>query len=263
MELLALLIAWALTRLLLPWQRRFLVSRGWVKTNFRGLPLPVGTGLVPVLLGALWALWAGLTTPHWGLLVATATAGFALLGAVDDRLGDRSHGGLGGHLGALGRGRLTTGALKALGGGVIAVAVSWWWGGGLVVVVVHALLIALSANAVNLLDLRPGRALKVALPLLVAATVVSGTPWAGLTGGAIAVLPEDLAGKGMLGDLGANALGAAVGVALGTLAPLAEALALVLLVALHVYTERQSLSQLIARHPLLRAIDDWGQGGMP
>ncbi len=263
MELLALLSSWALTWLLLAWQRRRLGAWGWVRTNFRAVPVVVGIGLLPVLIGALWALAVGLAGAPWGLLVAVAAVAFGLLGAIDDRLGDRSHGGLGGHLGALRRGRVTTGALKALGGGVIAVAVAWWWGGGLFAIAVHALLIALSANAINLLDVRPGRALKLAVPLLVLATITSGAPWAGLAGGAIAVLPEDLAGRGMLGDLGANALGAGVGVALGTFGPLAEAVALLLLVALHIYTERHSLSLLIDRHPLLRAIDGWGQGGMP
>ena len=49
------------------------------------------------------------------------TFSFGLLGLVDDLYGSRKVGGFSGHFGALRRGRLTTGAAKAIGGSVAGV----------------------------------------------------------------------------------------------------------------------------------------------
>ncbi|MHB1505839.1 MAG: hypothetical protein ACYCVA_03980 [Sulfobacillus sp.] len=261
MELLALVAGWALTRLLAPWQRLHLARWGWLRNNFLGQPVVVGAGLLVAAGGALLALITGWLGAGRGPIVALTVVTFAILGALDDRLGDRSAGGFHGHLRALWHGQVTTGAVKALGGGVVALLVAWWWGGSILVVVGHALLIALSANAINLLDLRPGRALKVAIPLLVASTLTSGASWAGFTGGAIALLPEDLAGSAMLGDTGANALGAAAGLGILGFDVAWQAILLIALVGLHLYTERHSLSDLINRHRWLTAIDQWGRQG--
>lgn len=261
MELLALIGGWVLTHLFAPWQRVRLTSWGWVRENFRQQRVVVGAGLLVVIVGAALALIVGWLGAGRGSIVAAAVVAFATLGAYDDRLGDRSAGGFQGHLRALRQGRITTGAVKALGGGLVALLLAWWWGGDLLAVIVHAVVIALSANAINLLDLRPGRALKVAIPLLVVSTLVSGASWASLTGGAIALLPDDLAGSAMLGDTGANALGAAVGLGILALGAAWQGAFLIALIGLHLYTEHHSLSELIDRHGWLKAIDNWGRPG--
>ena len=86
---------------------------------------------------------------------------------------------------------------------------------------VSALTIASWADVHNLLDLRPGRALKAAAlltsPLLVdrrPAAAASRALAAGCLGAAAAALPGDLMEETMLGDTGANALGALAGTAL-------------------------------------------------
>ena len=76
------------------------------------------------------------------------------------------------------------------------------------------LVVASAANTANLLDLRPGRCAKVFLPLWVVGCLLDpgGGAWsAGLARAALAALPFDLREEGMLGDAGANALGAVVG----------------------------------------------------
>ena len=72
--------------------------------------------------------------------------------------------------------------------------------------------VAGAANAVNLFDLRPGRALKV--------TVAAGLPLVGgvaaatAVGSSLGVVRDDLRASSMLGDTGANAAGALLGLAL-------------------------------------------------
>src|SRR5699024_3532317 len=159
-------------------------------------------------------------------------AGIGALGLLDDllephmrRAGRPVSKGLRGHLGALRSGRLTTGALKAAGIPLLALAgaaASPAPRGG-AMVLADAALTAGCANLANLLDLRPGRALKVILPAaaLLAAPAAAGSARAA-TGThlgraallpALVALPPDLREHAMLGDAGANVLGAAVGTA--------------------------------------------------
>jgi UDP-GlcNAc:undecaprenyl-phosphate GlcNAc-1-phosphate transferase len=138
---------------------------------------------------------------------------FALLGLLDDLLGSRENRGLKGHFGALLNGKLTTGALKALGGGAGALLISFislpgrpWWE-----ILTAALLMALAANTINLVDLRPGRAIKVFYLwfLILLAVFQDKLPLvliAPLAGGLLACAPADLKARAMLGDTGANLL---------------------------------------------------------
>ncbi len=122
----------------------------------------------------------------------------------------------------------------------------------------------LATNAFNLLDLRPGRATKVFVLL-----------GAGLTIGAASVRPlwtlglfvgpalvaglYDLRERAMLGDTGANLLGALAGLWIVlTLSAAGQAVALALLVVVTVYGELRSISALVERVPLLRGLDSWG-----
>ncbi|MDQ2757017.1 MAG: hypothetical protein M3Y71_10705 [Actinomycetota bacterium] len=217
-----------------------------------------------------------------GLAGAGATLLVGAVGALDDLAGDPTTKGLGGHLSALRRGRLTTGALKigGLAGAGVAVALTRTrttrprgLGGpvtrgaavaglmrALVGVAVDTGVVAGSANLVNLLDLRPGRALKVVVaagvPLLVAGSPTGGAA----VGAALVALPADLAGRRMLGDTGANALGAALGAAVVDRWSRGGRLALLgLLVGLTLLSERVSFTRVIESTPGLRELDAWGR----
>lgn len=172
-----------------------------------------------------------------------------------------------GHLQALSQGKVTTGALKIVGIGTGAALGSLGIGRsretGLGTWVLDTMLIAGSANLANLFDLRPGRCLKVgalaALPLIpekgAAATLASGA----LATSALA-LPADLGEREMLGDTGANALGALLGSAwaqkTGTGGKILGVLGIVALTAA---SEKISFSQVIAKTPGLRTIDQLGR----
>jgi UDP-N-acetylmuramyl pentapeptide phosphotransferase/UDP-N-acetylglucosamine-1-phosphate transferase len=241
----------------------------WTRINHRGEPISllegpaVAAGLVA---GALGAAPDGRTRAA----TAIATAGAGTFGLVDDLVEDTSTRtkGLRGHLGALARGRVTTGGLKVLGIGatsMLAAAVGTRRRGSAAGhaadVVLNGALVAGTANLVNLLDLRPGRALKasVALSLPVAATS-AGAVTGVVIGAAAAAAPRDLGERDMLGDGGANALGALVGAQWAFGAPRAVRLvALAGVVGLTLASERVSFSAVIERTPWLRRADELGR----
>jgi UDP-N-acetylmuramyl pentapeptide phosphotransferase/UDP-N-acetylglucosamine-1-phosphate transferase len=217
--------------------------------------------------------------PGCGGGIVLAMLLYGALGAVDDRFGDRSVQGLRGHLRSLVRDRrVTTGLVKAVGGAAFGLALAAWVdaprpGGETAAragtVLLGGVLIALSANAVNLLDLRPLRAIKgfgvylgivLALAALLAPARLPGLVWLALPVGALAAyVPIEARCRAMLGDTGANALGAAAGVAAVWGLPWTAQLVLVIaLGGLHLFAERRSITAALAVHPWLDRLDRWG-----
>jgi len=114
-------------------------------------------------------------------------------------------------------------------------------------VLVDAGLVAGTANLINLLDLRPGRALKATLLLGTPLAAAGSTAAAVVVGTSLAALPRDLAARTMLGDTGANALGAVLGTAAVDRLPRpGRWVVLTGLVALTLASERVSFSAVIA-----------------
>lgn len=247
------------------------------RKNFTGRVIPVLGGLC--LLPAL-AFTHRAIVPQLPLL-SVYLLGWLLVGLLDDVKGTASRKGFRGHVSALCHGELTTGGVKLLIGGLLALLMAWGVvrpEGGMTLraalLLPHtALLIALSANAMNLFDLRPGRALKA---FWLAIAVIAGMCWL-LAPPALTALdgikwvvpflfvtvlyaPLDFAGMMMLGDTGSNTLGALLGVLLAVmLPPPGQFVALFLLIALHVYAERVSITQTIARKSVLRWLDQLGR----
>jgi UDP-GlcNAc:undecaprenyl-phosphate/decaprenyl-phosphate GlcNAc-1-phosphate transferase len=230
-------------------------AAGLERTNYQGQRICSGGGLLFVASAIPW-LWLGGGT---GAVPAAAAAlGFGLLGLLDDWWGTAEHKGLRGHLQALRQGRLTTGLIKAIGGLVLAVGLAWQLQpafSGLLA----ALLIALSANFFNLLDLRPLRALKAFWllglglawtgPLLLIQFLGLSLPYARL----------EARRTVMLGDTGSNALGAVLGVVAATVLPgWGEGLAVLALLSFHLWAEKHSFSAWIERHPWARRLDGYG-----
>lgn len=249
----------------------------WLRTNHRGEPVSMLEGPA-VAAGVLAGAVVSAPDARSAATVAVATAAGAAFGIVDD-LGedpeDRRKG-LRGHLGALAQGRVTTGGLKVLGigaGAVLAAAAATptrgpdgarrslvGWSAD---VVVSGAMIAATANLVNLLDLRPGRALKatsLAAAPLALAPGSGGVAASAVLGASAAAADLDLAETDMLGDGGANALGAALGAALVLSAPRPVRLAaLAAAVGLTAASEKVSFTAVIESTPVLREIDRWGR----
>jgi UDP-GlcNAc:undecaprenyl-phosphate GlcNAc-1-phosphate transferase len=200
-------------------------------------------------------------------LVLVAAVGFAGLGFVDDVLGGDDERGWRLHLRALAARRLSAGGLKLVGGGALALVLAALAGGGDSVgrVLVDGAVIALAANLANDFDRAPGRAVKTAVVAWVPLAVVAGTAPEGVAlapvvGAALGLLPDDLGERLMLGDAGANALGAVLGVgAVLALGPWARVALAVVLASLNLAAEMVSFSRVIDRVAPLRLLDRLGR----
>jgi UDP-N-acetylmuramyl pentapeptide phosphotransferase/UDP-N-acetylglucosamine-1-phosphate transferase len=222
--------------------------------------------MLPVVALLLLPLWL----PQG--LRAAAIAVLSVLGAVgllDDLYASRHQArGLRGHLRALLSGRLTTGGVKAIGGLAAGVAAGAILAPGRpAMIALDALLIALCANSVNLLDLRPGRALKGFAVLCLVALIASPGSFS-LLGPmlalALVLAPAELAGRVMLGDVGANVLGGIAGVGLVVaLSPWQRLVSVLALLAFHFLCERVSFSELVRRNRAMAWFDAIGAGHLP
>ena len=241
-----------------PWRRMNYAKR---PVTLLGGPALAASATVSAVLGA-----------PAGARAATAVVGTisGLVGGYDDLAGARPEQardkGLAGHLAALKAGRLSAGAVKVAGIGAAAAVAAVLTRrdrgvSGLVDGVLTTGLVAGTANLLNLLDLRPGRAAKAGA--LLAATTVGGPAGglvAGPLGATLATLPDDLGERIMLGDCGANALGALVGLRLASIpgrTPRAGLLAGV--VALTLASEKVSFTKVIDATPGLRELDRLGR----
>jgi UDP-N-acetylmuramyl pentapeptide phosphotransferase/UDP-N-acetylglucosamine-1-phosphate transferase len=246
-------------------------EKTWSRTNHRGeaVTLLEGPAAAAAAVGATMLL-PGMDCRD-KLALAVAGAGAGAFGCYDDLAGSADRRGLRGHLGALAGGEVTTGAVKIAGIGAAGLAASLLVGsrrpglpGQAVDIVINAGLVAGTANLLNLFDLRPGRAIKVGLIGAAVLGVVGGREGraavAGPAGAAIALLPEDLAERAMLGDAGANALGAMLGVAAARSLPCTARLAVLAGVAgLTLASEKVSFTKVIARTPALNWVDMLGR----
>ncbi len=250
----------------------------WRRTNYAGRDVSLLGGLATAAGSVSGALAAG-GAPGAGAAVVSATA--AVLGAVDDADTTSTSKGLRGHLTALRRGEVTTGLMKLVGisgASVVAAAVAPDAGrrsageralpsalARTADVLASGVLIAATTNLVNLFDLRPGRALKATGVISAPLALVPGASGrlAGATLGVVAAsLPSDLAEETMLGDAGANAVGALAGTALALL-PSARLrmVATGAVVGLVLLSEKVSFTTVIASTPVLRDLDAWGRPG--
>ncbi|MER7461020.1 hypothetical protein [Micromonospora sp. NPDC126480] len=251
------------------------------RTNFRGRTVTLAAG--PALAAGAAACGAfGAPGGAAGGAALVAGLGAGAVGLYDDVVGARPEQkaakGFAGHLAALREGRVTAGLVKIVGVGAAGLGAAALlaadpavarhprrqrqgaFGRGLDVLL-GAGVIAGTANLANLLDLRPGRALKSGL--LLGAPLLRGPHGgiaAGTVGAAAGLLPADLGEDVMLGDSGANALGALLGVTLAArTGPAGRAGLLAVLAGLTAASEKVSFTQVIQQTPGLRELDALGR----
>ncbi|MFL5816702.1 MAG: hypothetical protein ACJ76L_03785 [Conexibacter sp.] len=280
MHALPTLVALAAALLLTPPILRHLQAEGFTRENYRGVRLPFPGGIAIVAAGVLAVgfysgfVWIVRLDPlDWGFQTdLTYPLGVALLGLIDDLLAGASRGWRG-HGRALLGGQFSTGALKAVGSLALALYVFQGIPGGVGDYLLAVALLVLTTNLFNLLDLRPGRSAKAFLLLGV---LLSAIAWDGrypddfpdiplwavgpLAAPILVVGFYDLRERTMLGDVGANLIGAVAGVWLiYAFDTTGQLIALAIVLALTVYGEFRSLNTLIERTPLLRQIDSIGR----
>jgi len=252
---------------------RRLEEGGHTRLNYRGASLPCPFG---VLIAAAAAI-ALIALSLWGRYVDAAdvpivglplVAGVAFLGLLDDAIAGASRGWRG-HGAATLRGDLSTGALKAAG----TLGLALFFALGLSAAegrpdedfLLIALVVTLATNLFNLLDLRPGRAVKAFVLLGIGLVVGEGGLDAaealGIWIGPILVAGAfDLRERAMLGDSGSNVIGAVAGAWLAlTLDTTGLAVAAAVLALITAYGEFRSINALVERTPGLRHLDSFGR----
>lgn len=249
---LAALLAYMGVPILLP------IYQGQIKKNYLGELLPTGLGTA-FIVPAVLVLITSSRGQEWSLWLALLLLLFSLFGILDDALGGEQKG----FRGHFSQRTLSTGSLKAIGGGLSSLAIVSLFGTSWLDVVVSAGIIALSANLLNLLDLRPGRAGKAFLLFALPLFFISGETRSSLGiifFAVIGYLPWDLKRKVMMGDTGSNPLGAALGfIAALHFTFAGKAILLALLIGLHILAERVSFSKIIASNRLLQFLDQLGR----
>jgi len=244
------------------------------RINYRGRTVSLTAGPAFAVSASVSAAAGAAVEGRSGLAGASLVAGLGAgsFGLYDDvvgvRPGEKAVKGFRGHVGAVRQGRVTSGMVKIVGVGVAGLVASALLPGRqrgrlsrASEVALGAGVIAGTANLVNLLDLRPGRALKAGLLAGVPLSVTEvGAAVAGPVGAVAAILPDDLGERVMLGDSGANALGALLGVALAARRGLVgRAVLLAAISALTAASERVSFTKVIEATPGLREFDRLGR----
>jgi hypothetical protein len=239
-----------------------------------------------------------------------------VFGWFDDRFGARGDGGFRGHLKALFRGKLSTGMVKVFGIGSVALLAGTFLASmgrstvffsgeqnallnDIIFVVLATMAIALSANLINLFDLRPARAGKVYIISLVEVFILGAVVslvmvlsfaaqsnaneitsvhvadpfgsfmywdfWPSLImmlwllGPILAIWRFDAGEKAMLGDAGANPAGALLGLFAVMSLGVLLPVYVVAAFALNLMSEKVSFSALIERTSFLKKLDMWGR----
>jgi UDP-GlcNAc:undecaprenyl-phosphate/decaprenyl-phosphate GlcNAc-1-phosphate transferase len=270
-------LAVAVAAFVVPAGARGLRDAGLVRTNYRGaeLAFPLGAVLATAALVTLAPLAFLNDRADLDLLEPDLRRwlpyllGIAFLGFLDDALGQGEAAatprGWRGHARALREGRLSTGAIKAI--GALALAAYVVSGRGLEDwrYLADVALLILATNLGNLLDLRPGRAEKalglLGLGLCLGAWTLAPFELLGIFAGPVLVgAALTLRERAMLGDTGSNLIGAIAGVwLLTTLGADARLIALAAVVAMTIYGELRSISAAIESVPPLRWLDSLGR----
>ena len=270
------------TYFMIPLFKSMLVNGNVIRPNYKNEMIPVGMGIVflpmiiinSIILGfvTLNNIWF-VSSSNYNLnivwLLCLALYIFSMMamffaGALDDLIGNRNVSGLKGHFKSLFKGELTTGGFKALFGGFVGLVVSVCISSSIVDIIVNTLIIALSTNLMNLFDLRPGRAIKaylvIMIPIYITLTGYTKVFPLLILPNVLAYFNTDLKARGMMGDTGSNVLGISIGVLMALGYGIKVRLAwLVFLILMHFITEKFSLTKIIEKNRVLKFIDNLGR----
>ena len=270
MTIMLFCIGIAITLLSIPMISKMLENSGMIRENYRGDMIPVGLGLVfipTLVINSIILIYSNIVPEKIIMIYMLLFASIAMsfVGIIDDSLGNRGVTGLIGHFKALFKGSLTTGAFKALLGGFVGLTLAVTLSKSIPNIIVATLVVALTTNMMNLFDLRPGRAIKayviLAIIIFLASTKFNREVMMLIVPAVLAYFYFDLRALTMMGDAGSNVLGVSIGVFIVSSFDLpVQLVSLVLLVAIHVLTEKFSLTKIIENNKFLDYVDKLGRG---
>lgn len=257
------------TYIIIPLFQNLLVDSNCIRPNYKGEMIPVSMGIVflPMIIinGIIVAFFTidAISMLCLFLFIFGMMSMF-FVGIIDDIIGNRDVSGLKGHFKSLFKGKLTTGGFKALFGGFVGLIISVAISKNIIDIIINTLIIALSTNFMNLFDLRPGRAIKIYLVIIITLFITLG--------GYIKILPLlilpnvlayfkfDLKAKAMMGDTGSNVLGVSIGILIAFGYTLNIRIVwLAFLILIHLLTEKFSLTKIIEESKVLNFIDKLGR----
>ena len=253
-----------------PMISKMLEKSDMIRANYKGDMIPVGLGLVfipTLIINSVILIYSNIVPEKIIMIYMLLFASIAMsfVGIIDDSLGNRGVTGLIGHFKALFKGSLTTGAFKALLGGFVGLTLAVTLSKSIPNIIVATLVVALSTNMMNLFDLRPGRAIKayviLAIIIFLASAKFNREVMMLIVPAVLAYFYFDLRALTMMGDAGSNVLGVSIGVFIVSSFDLpVQLVSLVLLVAIHVLTEKFSLTKIIENNKFLDYVDKLGRG---
>lgn len=257
------------TYAIIPLFRSLLIESNVLRPNYKKDMIPVSMGIVFLPMLIINAIILAYFTTNFKDMLYIFIFLFGLVsmffaGILDDIIGNRDVSGLKGHFKSLLNGKLTTGGFKALFGGFIGLVISIAISKNIYDIVINTLIIALSTNLMNLLDLRPGRAIKGYLLISIVLLFTLGEYTRNLLllifPNVIAYFNQDLKAKAMMGDTGSNVLGISIGILFVMGYPLKVRLIwLTFLIFIHILTEKYSLTKIIENNKFLNFIDKLGR----
>ena len=264
-----LCIGTAIDLISIPLVRTMLISSGLIRENYRGEKIPVSMGIcfVPtILVNAIVLLYCNVNLEKKVdiFIFLFAVVSMSFVGVIDDILGNRKVTGLKGHFKALLRGRLTTGGFKAILGGIVGLVVSTSISDNIIGIIIGTLVVALSANFMNLFDLRPGRAIKVffviAIVIFIFTNINQKEIMALMLPAVWTYFYFDLKAKTMMGDSGSNLLGISIGVFIVEFYDIKIQICwLIFMIAIHLFAEKYSITKLIEKNKVLSFLDLLGR----
>ena len=263
--LLSIIIASALTLYIKPRLISILRNKDMIVSNYSGKDVTCGGGLIfiiPCMVAVLpfWKLIGQENIIAYLVLLLSMT----LVGYLDDSLGEDVRKGFKGHLKALMTGCFSTGILKITFALIIGFIISRVYYSSILAIVFNTLLFSLSMNFINLLDLRPGRAIKSFALVTLFVSLSSGlqSMWILLPiySSLTIYIKDEMEELCMLGDTGANLLGGILGMyVLKEAYPGIKYTLFILLLILHIIAEFKSFSKIIDSIPILKYMDSFGQ----
>ncbi|WP_350344686.1 hypothetical protein PRVXT_001115 [Proteinivorax tanatarense] len=225
-------------------------------TNYKNKTLSVALGMLLILTFFIVFFIESIFFAGINVEILFVFTTVFLLGYIDDVSNDNHNKGLKGHIRAISKGELTSGFIKAAG---VPLTLLLYMGFS-IFNIIEVFFLSLVVNLFNFFDLRPGRCQKVFILLFLPLTLLVDSSYNYLILGAVIVtLYLDLAEMAVLGDGGANLLGAVMAINVIKLPTDIRIGLYFSVLILTIVGEKYSYTNIIEKSKILTFIDEIGR----